>query len=76
MTFLTRRVGNSDEDDWGKFKMIIRYQKRTVYMQLNLYMDTRSNIKWRLGVPFNTYMDSKSHTGVMTKIGNGAAMIF
>ena len=44
--FLTTRVKQPNEDDWGKLKRVLRYLKGTGGLKLTLYVDYMSVVKW------------------------------
>jgi hypothetical protein len=45
VAFLTRRVKNPDEDNWGKLKRVLRYLNETKYLKLKLSMDNLGMLK-------------------------------
>ena len=44
--FRTTRVKRPDEDDWGKFKRVLKYLKRTKYMRLTFIVDLLNFFRW------------------------------
>ena len=46
VSFLTTRVKQPDEDDWGKLNHGLVYLKRTLYMKWHLTADSLSMIQW------------------------------
>jgi hypothetical protein len=42
VAFLTTRVKNPDEDDWGKLKWVLKYLNGTKYLKLRLTVDNPS----------------------------------
>ena len=48
VSFLTTRVKEIDEDDWGKPKHGIRYLKCTFYRKRHMNADSLNTIRWRL----------------------------
>ena len=46
ISFLTKRVKNPDEDDWGKLKRVLKYLKGTLHMKLVLTVDNMTTIRW------------------------------
>ena len=46
-SFLTKRVKQPDEDDWGKLKRVLKYLKGTLHiMKLTLSVVNLSTIRW------------------------------
>ena len=76
VSFLTKRVREPDEDDWGKLKRTLRYLKGTRHMKLTLTIDNLSTICWWVDASYGCHMDLKGHTGMMMSLGGGAAMSF
>ena len=76
VSFLTKRVREPDEDDWGKLKRVLKYLKGTMHMKLTLTVDNMNTIKWWVDASYGVHMDCKGHTGMMMSLGRGAAMSF
>ena len=76
IAFLTKRVREPDEDDWGKFKRVLKYLKGTRHMKLNLTVDNMNTVSWWVDASYGVHMDCKGHTGMMMSLGKGAAMSF
>ena len=74
VAFLTTRVKEPDEDDWGKLKRVLRYLYSTLHMKLTLSVDNLSTIKWWVDASDNTHADCKGHTGAMMSLGKGATV--
>jgi hypothetical protein len=55
--FLTTRVRNSDEDDWGKLRRLMRYIKGKINLPLVLRADSISVIKWWVDASFAAHDD-------------------
>ena len=70
--FLTTRVKQPDEDDWGKLKRVILYLNGTRRTKLRLTVEDLSVIKWWINASHNTHPDCKGHTGAMMSGGEGA----
>ena len=45
VVFLTTRVKNPDEDDWGKLKRVLKYLNGSKYLKLNLSVDNLGVLK-------------------------------
>jgi hypothetical protein len=72
VSFLTTRVKQPDEDDWGKLKRLLSYIRGTVYMPLILKADSLSIIKWWVDASCATHGDCRGHTGAMMPLGRGS----
>jgi len=73
VAFLTTRVREPDEDDWGKLRMVIWYLNGTRRLNLKLTVDHSAVIKWWIdGSSHNFHPDCRGHTGTMMSIGKGA----
>ena len=46
VSFLTTRVKEPDEDDWGKLRHGLSYLKGTLYMKRHMKADSLSIIRW------------------------------
>ncbi len=69
--FLTTRVREPDEDDWGKLKCVLKYLNGTKNMKLQLEADAMPIMKWWVDASHATHDDCKSHTGAATSLGKG-----
>jgi hypothetical protein len=76
VAFLTTRVKNPDEDDWGKVKRVLKYLKGTQGLGLTLSLDNVGLIRWYVDASFATHDDCKGHTGAMMTLGEGAVISF
>lgn len=74
VSFLTTRVKQPDEDDWGKLKRILKYLKGTMYMKLTLEVDNMGILQWWIDSSHNVHVDCRGHTGTMLSLGKGAAL--
>ncbi len=72
MAFLTTRVKNPDEDDWGKLKRVLRYLNRTKYLKLKLSVDNYGMLKWYVDGSHNIHEDCMGHGGALFSMGKGA----
>ena len=45
VAFLTTRVKNPDEDNWGKLKRVLKYLNGMKYLKLRLTMDNLRVLK-------------------------------
>ncbi len=72
MAFLTTRVKNPDEDDWGKLKRVLKYLNGTRYLKLRLTVKSLGMLKWYVDGSHNVHWDCKGHGGTMLTLGKGA----
>jgi len=72
VAFLTTRVKNPDEDDWGKLKRVLKYLNGTKYLKLKLTMDNLGVLKWYVDGSHNVHWDCKGHGGAVFTLGRGA----
>jgi hypothetical protein len=70
--FLTMRVRNPDEDDWGKLRRLMRYIKGKINLPLILRADSLNVIKWWVDASFATHDDCRGHTGGTMSLGKGS----
>lgn len=76
MSFLTTRVKNSDEDNWGKLCRVLKYVKGTRHMKLTLSVDNLNVIQWWVDASDRTHWDCKGHTGAMMSLAKGAVVTY
>eukprot|EP00804_Cyclotella_cryptica_P019093 CCRYP_021211-RA/>CCRYP_021211-RA protein AED:0.16 eAED:0.16 QI:0/0/0/0.66/1/1/3/0/1057 len=74
VAFLTTRVKNPDEDDWGKLKRVLRYLNGTVELGLCLSAKDIGLVQWYVDASYATHDDCKGHTGAMMTLGDGAVI--
>ncbi len=72
VAFLTTRVKNPDEDNWGKLKRVLRYLNGTKYLTLKLNMDNLRMLKWYVDGSHNVHEDCRRHRGALFIMGKGA----
>jgi hypothetical protein len=72
VAFLTTRVKNPDEDNWGKLKRVLKYLNGTKYLKLRLSVDDLGLLKWFVDASHNTHWDCRGHGGAMFTMGRGA----
>ena len=72
VAFLTTRVKNPDEDDWGKLRRVLKYLNGTKYLKLNLSVDNLGILKWFVDGSHNVHWDCKGHGGAIFTMGKGA----
>lgn len=71
VAFLTTRVKEPDEDDWGKLKRLLKYLNGTRTMKLQLEADAAPVMKWWVDASHVTHNNCKSHTGAAMSLGKG-----
>jgi hypothetical protein len=74
--FLTTRVKNPDEDDWGKLKRLLQYLKGTLHMPLILSADSMTIPRWWVDAAYAVHHDCKGHMGAGMSLGRGVAMSY
>ncbi|KAL7464347.1 hypothetical protein ACHAXS_004676 [Conticribra weissflogii] len=74
VAFLTTRVKNPDEDDWGKLKRVLKYLKGTPNLGMRLTADATPVVKWWVDASHVVHNDCKSHTGASMSMGKGMAI--
>ena len=72
VAFLTTRVKNPDEDDWGKLKRVLKYLNGTRYLKLRLTVESMGMLKWYVDGSHNVHWDCKGHGGAVFTLGKGA----
>ena len=72
IAFLTTRVKQTDEDEWGKLKRVLKYLHSTQRLPLSLFTDSLTNIVWYVDASHQTHDDCKGHTGAILTFGRGA----
>jgi hypothetical protein len=72
VSFLTTRVKEPYEDDWGKLKRLLKYIRATIYMPLILRADGLSIIKWWVDASYTAHGDCRGHTGATMSLGWGS----
>lgn len=75
VSFLTTRVKDPDEDDWGKLKRILKYLNGTRNMKLTLEADQlKFKVHWYVDGSHQTHEDCRGQTGALMTLGKGAVM--
>ena len=72
VSFLTTRVKEPDEDDWGKLKHGLKYLKSTLYMKRHMSAECLNIIRWWVDVSYGVHWDCKGHTRAMMSMGKGS----
>ena len=72
VAFLSTRVKEPDEDDWGKLRRLLRYLKRNPSLPLVLEADNLCLVHWHVDDFFAVHTDMKSHTGSTMSLGRGS----
>jgi hypothetical protein len=76
VAFLTTRVKEPDEDDWGKLRRGLKYLNRTKYLKLKLSVESLGVLKWYVDGSHNLHADCKGHGGAVFTMGKGATMSY
>ena len=72
--FLTSRVKEPDEDDWGKAKRVLHYLKGTLHLPLRIQVESTEVPEWDIDASHAVHEDCKGQTGGGMTLGKGAAM--
>ena len=74
VSFLTIRVKEPDEDDWGKLRHGLMYLKGMLYMKRYISVDSLWIIKckWWVDSLYGVLWDSKAHAGAIMSMGKEA----
>ena len=56
IAFLTKRVREPDEDDWGKLKRVLKYLKGTRHIKLTLTVDNMNTVSWWFDASYGVHM--------------------
>ena len=71
ISFLCKRVKNSDEDDYKKLARVIKYLRRTKFLRLTLEATHLDQNHWFIDGAFAVHDDMRSHTGSYMSFGKG-----
>jgi hypothetical protein len=72
VSFLTTRVKEPDEDDWGKLKRILKYLNGTKHLKLTLRADQlKFAVHWYVDGSHQTHEDCRGQTGSLVTFGKG-----
>ena len=74
VAFLTTRVRQPDEDDWGKLRRILQYLKGMRTLPLRLTVDNLTHSKWFIDASHAVHWDCKGQTGAGMTLGEGAVI--
>ena len=69
VAFLSTRVKETDKDDWGKLRRLLRYLKRNLSHPLVLEADNLGLVHWHVDASFAVHVNMKSHTGGTMSFG-------
>ena len=72
VSFLTTRVREPDEDDWGKLKNGLKYLKGTLYMKRHMSAEFLNMIWWWVDASYGVHWGCKGHTGGHRQIGRAS----
>ena len=60
---------NTDEDDWNRLRILIRYLKRNIKLPLILRADGVNVLKWWVDASYSDHDDMRGHTGGTIPMG-------
>ena len=72
VAFLTTRVKQTNRDDWGKLKCVLKYFNMMRHLSLILFAESLSNIVWYVDASHQLHDDRKGHTDSILTFGCGA----
>jgi hypothetical protein len=72
LAFLTTRVKQPDEDEWGKLKRVLKYLNGTRSLKIALFAESLSIICWYVDASHQAHEDYHGHTGALLTFGRGA----
>jgi hypothetical protein len=71
VAFLTTRVKQPDEDDWGKLKRVLKYLHSTLSLPLTLFAKSLTNIIWYVDAAHQIHDSCKGHTSSVLTFAHG-----
>ena len=71
VSFLTKRVNNPTEEDYGKLEKVIKYLRKTSHLGIILEGEQKLCVYAYVDASYGVHMDMKSHTGCVIGIGKG-----
>ncbi len=72
VAYLTTRVKQPNEDDWGKLNHVLKYFNFTRLLHLTLFAESLTNNHWYVDASHQTHDNCKGHTGSLLTFGKGA----
>jgi hypothetical protein len=73
VSFLTTRVKEPDEDDWGKLKRVLKYLNGTKYLKLTLEANKINfTMHWYVDGSHQIHEDCRGQSGALMTLGKGA----
>jgi len=72
VSYLCRRTGAPDEDDYKKLTRVMRYLQGTPDLVLTLSCDGTDLVRWWVDASYGVHADMKSHTGITMSMGKGS----
>jgi len=73
VSFLTTRVKEPDEDDWGKLKRVLKYLNGTKYLKLTLEANKINfTVHWYVDGSHQIHEDCRGQSGALMTLGKGA----
>ena len=71
VAFLTTRVKEPDEDNWGTLKRVLKYLNGTKYLKLTLSVKNLGMLKWYINGSHNVKADCRGQGGAVFTLGKG-----
>jgi hypothetical protein len=75
IAFLTTRVRQPDQDDWGKLSHLMKYLGGTRELPLILGSDGTGVVKWYVDASFAVHPNMRGHTGGAVTLGRGCPIV-
>jgi hypothetical protein len=73
VSFLTTRVKEPDEDDWGTLKRVLKYLNGTKHLKLTLQADQlKLAVHWYRDGSHQIHEDCRGQSGCLVTFGKGA----
>ena len=72
VSLLVVRVMEPDKDEWRKFRWLLQYLRRTMYMPLIFRADSLNVIKWWVDDLYAVQVDIRGYNGTIMSLGCGS----
>ena len=76
VSFLTTRVKQPDEDDWGKLRRVMQYLQGTKTLKLRIEVHGLRVMRWFVDAAHMVHWDCKGQTGAAMTLGRGAVLSY
>jgi hypothetical protein len=75
VSFLTTRVKDPDEDDWGNLRQVFKYLNGTKHLKLTLEVNQlKFAVHWYIDGSHHIHKDCRGQTGFLVTLGKGAVL--